>query len=160
MDPLVATAILLGLVAAGFFGIREILVWQARRALGVRLALQSRDAPLRGVLPVQVQCRPRQEVRIERAVARTICRNKVVEHHGDHTHRESGELGRSELEFLKAYTFRPGNPEIFELEVPVADGLPTDRQGPLTVDWHLEVEFEIPDYPDLALREPIRVFRK
>ncbi len=151
----------MALAVGGGVGFYFLLVGQARRALNAHVVLQSRDAPLRGVLSVQVHVRPRQEVRIDRAVVRTVCRRRVLERHRDgDQHVEVDEVARAEVEFLHTHTFRPGHPESFELEVPVADGVPTDREGKLTINWVLEVHFAVPNFPDAVWSLPIRVFRR
>lgn len=161
MDPLLAGGLVVALAVGGGVGFYFLLVSQARRALNAHVVLQGREAPLRGVLPVQVHVRPRQEVRIDRAVARTICRRRVLERQRDgDQHVEVDEVARAEVEFLRTHTFRPGHPESFELDVPVADGLPTDRAGKLTIHWTLEVHFAVSDFPDAVWSLPIRVVRR
>ena len=167
-----------GALAVAGAGTWFALSWQARSTLNAHLVLDAREVKVLGEVPVQVHLRPRQPVQVNRVVARTRCLRRSVEGPGreghdlpawtsffslgdsDETWIERDEVARAEVELSGPFELRAGQARSFEAVVPVADGVPTDDSGPLSISWVLEVAFDIPHSPDVTLRRPLRVRRR
>lgn len=184
MDPLLAKALFGGAVVVAGAGTWLGLRAHARSVLNGHLRVHPDPAPLKGEVRFQVQVRPRAEVQVNRVVARTRCVRRVVERRGGHRrvlraeslpeallllftttersrrHVETDEVARSEVELSGPATWRPGQLVTWDIEVPLADGLPTDTEGSLTIRWVAEVHFDIPAFPDVTLGRPLRVVRE
>lgn len=152
----------------------------AQSTLNAHVILDNPAALLGGEVTLGVHVRPRQAVSLDRIVARTRCLRRSVEGSGrdsyedgtwwlnlffdnrrnDSTWVERDEVARSEIQISGPLDLRAGQSQSFEAKVPVADGLPTDTSGPLTISWVLEVEFEIPNSPDVTVRRPLKVQRR
>ena len=187
MDPLLAKALFGGAVVVAGAGTWLGLGLHARSALNAHLRVHPNPAPLGGGARFQVQLRPRSEVRVNRVLARTRCLRRVAERRGGiyevlraetlpeavlvllfkpkgdrifgRVHVEEDEVATSEVELSGPATWAARQLVTWEVEVPLADGLPTDTEGSLTIRWVAEVHFDIPAFPDVTLRQPFRVVR-
>lgn len=181
MDPLNAL-LFVGIVAAVGAGTWYAMQQRAKSVLNAHVILDSPQAKLGGELTVAVHLRPREAVTVDRVVARTRCLRRSVEGQNrdaydretwwsalfladnsrwdDQTWVEHDEVARAEAQLCGPREFRAGESATFEAKVPVADGVPSDDRGPLTIRWVLEVEFAIPNSPDVTLRKPLVVARR
>lgn len=181
MDP-VNLLLFAGAVALVGSGTWFALKHRAKSVLNAHVILDSPQAKLGGELTVALHLRPREAVAVDRVVARTRCLRRSVEGRNrdaydrdtwwnalslagnsrwdDQNWVEHDEVARSEAQLSGPREFRPGESATFEAKVPVADGVPSDDRGPLTIRWVLEVEFEIPNSPDVTLRKPLVVTRR
>lgn len=181
MDPIVAKILFgVGVMATGAVA-WGLLKLHGRTVVNGRFKVVPDPAPLRGNVRFQIQVQPRNSMRVNRVLARTVCLRRLVECHGGwgdqrgsdygiigtlffssgrhHHHVEHDEIGRSEVEICGAEEWDAGQQRAWDVEVPLADGLPTDTEGELTVRWVAEVHFDIPSFPDVTLSAPFRVQR-
>lgn len=183
MDPITAKILFgCGVVAAGVAGY-GLLKWHGQTVMNGRLQVLPDPAPLGGSARFRIDVRPRSPMRVNRVLARTLCLRRVQECNRawDNTsrsvdrllwsivlggigrphfhHAEHDEIARSEVEICGAEEWDARQQRTWDVELPLADGLPTDTHGELTIGWVAEVHFDIPSFPDVTLRQPFRVQR-
>lgn len=181
MDP-ITTNILLGLgiigLGAAVFG---LLKQSGRSALNAHFTVTPNPATLRGKVQFQISANPRSPVTVNRVVARTRClrqtteladndddsgslgwesmASSVFERVAVETMVQNEEIGRSEMEVCGTERWDALRPRTWNIEIPLADGLPTKEQGKIHIHWVAEVHFEISAVPDVTLSQHFRVHR-
>ncbi|MEW6279854.1 MAG: hypothetical protein AB1758_14595 [Candidatus Eremiobacterota bacterium] len=177
MDPggLVITLLLAAGVGAGAFLFGRSV---AARGVNARVEVEPHSPRLGEFVTVGIHTQPTTDVQVDAIQVTLSCQRRFLENpYGEDTssallmsllstrryrHRhqriEYDTLVREVTTLPVGRQLRAGTPESFACEVQICpDGVPTDREGNLTVRWVLEVRFAIPRFPDAVLTREVHV---
>ncbi len=179
MDPL-NLVILGGLAAVSGTVLYFMLRSAASQAVNATVRLEPASPRIGETVQVAIRVNPTADVQVDHIDLTLECRRR--EYRGEYGQSETTEMfldlfdtrarryrrssGRVEYDTVcrgewrvdVGRRLRAGHPEIFQAEIQVSsDGLPTDREGNLTIGWGLSVRFAIPRFPDAVLGQEVVV---